>query len=112
MWIAVAPPPSSLPTVASVVLAVQMADSRLPRIDWWCAAWARLLHHFCKVKQPMILRDKEASLSRLADEAEQSAHDPRRLYTIVKQLAGARTKPLQGIQGKDGKEAHDQAEIT
>ena len=100
------------PTFASVSLAAAMWEDRIPKLEWWTVYWEHLLFKLCKLKQPLVLGDKRMSMQALAVEAQEASNDSKKLYSIVRKLAGISSRPLQGIDDEDGNPVVEQYKMT
>jgi hypothetical protein len=72
------------------------------------------LDKLVRIRRPLLLFDRRAALLVAADAAQRAAenNDSRKLYSIVKSLAGRETAPLRGIKHEDGSMINDAAETT
>ena len=108
-WSRISSPVASTPFSRNCVTEFESRDRRL---QWWCAAWELTLRRICRLKGPMILRDKRLSLQNLASEAQAAAHDPKKLYSIARSLGGMKSRPLDGIDDENGEAATEKDKIT
>ena len=104
MWLAISrvSGKQSLVCVASVSRAVSLWEAKIPSLDWWIVSYGHFLYTFCALKLPLLLGDKRLSMQRYAAEAQKNAHDAKKLYSIVRSLAGMSSKLLDGIDDADG----------
>lgn len=74
-------------------------------LSWEVARTEVHLAKICKLKAPLILRDKEVSLCNAADEAQRAAdsNDTKNLFSIVRRLAGSPPRALSTIKDEGGK---------
>ena len=80
-------------------------------------AIAQTMHSLDKlvqIRRPLLLFDRRAALLAAADAAQRAAenNDSRKLYSIVKGMAGRETVPLRGIKHEKTYMINDAAETT
>ena len=112
MWVSVSSRPACSSTIACSQRAAALWSAKVSRLDWWCAYWERVMYKIVSLRQPLVLMDKQAGLRQAATEAQEARSDPKLLYSIVRKLAGIKSRPLQGINDSDGKALVDRGEIT
>ena len=84
---------TGLISVSSVDQAVALWNSKIPSLDWLVVLWGHILYKLCNLKQPLLLGDKRVSMQKYAIYAQEHAHDPKKLFSIVRALAGMRSRP-------------------
>jgi hypothetical protein len=99
-------------------------DTILCAVTWYCglerntsSMIAQTLHSLGKLvrlRRPLLLYDRQVSLLTAADAAQKAAdnNETRKLYSIVKGLAGKEAAPLSGIKHEDGSTIIDSSETT
>ena len=103
-WRAVASRPHDDAAECSAGLAA-LADRALARLDRRAALHLSALRKLMRLRRPLVRRDKSLALDERAAEAQRAADagHGRRLYGMVRSLAGRSPAPLKGIQDTDGR---------
>ena len=112
LWLSVSEVRHRIHTVVSVPLAISIFNSQMPALCMHSLAWHLACFRLVRAKPPSVKRDRIAELERMAAEAESCSSDGKKLYSIVRKLAGTGSKPLAGINGEDGEPLTDKADIT
>ena len=103
-WVACSDLDFSVVAMVTPLHALDLYTSTAQKLDFGLARADASLRRVCRLKSPFVLRDKEASLVRRADDAQHAAdrNDSKELYEIVRRLAGSPSKPLHTIKDESG----------
>ena len=83
------------------------------QLDIRASMLSKALVLLCRLRRPLVRRDKQAALEKKADEAQRAANtgDSKKVYAIARGLAGASAAPIVAIRSEAGDVLTDSEQI-
>ena len=100
--------------LCSATAACRTFESVFRNTDWHIAALERNLWSCCRLRGQYIACDKAASIENAAEEAQRAAdsNDSKKLFTIVRRLAGVPARSLSTLKDAAGKVVSSSADLV
>ena len=105
---------TSYVVICRVVSTCNLYDSICAKTDWRIALLERNIRLACKIRAQYVVCDKVASIENAADEAQAAAdaNDSKKLFTIVRRLAGVPMKALNTLKDAGGNIISSSADLV